>query len=93
MKRLLGVIGTAFLMSVLVVGTAFAGKTNGTGGGADNGTKNGTWHKNATQQCQDNYWLAYEGDYGAWAYDLNENGYVCVKWVDNDYFAVDDIAN
>ena len=92
MKRLLGIVGTALLMSVLVVGTAFAGKTNGNGGGADNGNKNGTWRMNETNTCQDKYSYEWAGYYDAWAYDLNGNGYVCVKSVDSDWFAVDDVA-
>ena len=92
MKKLLGSVGTALLLSIFVMSTAFAGKTNERGGGADNGHKNGTYHKEGTYLCQDSYELEWAGDFGAWAYDLNDNGYVCVKWVDNDYFAVDDNA-
>ena len=92
MKKLLGSLATGLLLAVLVVGTAFAGKTNERGGGADNGNKNGTWHKKWTYTCQDDYTLLWASSYGATGYDLNGNGYVCVKWVDDATFAVDDNA-
>jgi hypothetical protein len=80
----------------MLAGGALAGK----GQGAQNGNKNGTWHKNQTYTCQDGYSLTYVW---SWAYqydgglgaDLNGDAYVCYKYSGNNggYTFVDDIAN
>jgi hypothetical protein len=90
LKRLVLWLVSGLVASSLVVGVAFAGGSSG--GGADNGNKNGNWHKNDTYTCRDGYTLSQ--NFGAgWQYDLNADGYICYKDVDNDTFFVDDISH
>ena len=78
--------------SLGIASPAFAGKSGG--GGYYEGNKNGTYHKNDTQVCRDNYTLDYDYNWsGASAYDLNANDRICYKLASNGgYNFVDDIS-
>lgn len=91
MRRLVAFLFLVAALLVFVV-PAFGGGSNG--GGADNGTKNGTYNKKE-RGCPDGYSRYSTGSYGGYDYDLNGNGYVCVKFISNDnyYYFVDDISN
>ena len=87
MRRLLAPLLSSLMLLSLAGGAALA--SPGNGGGGDSGNKYGNWHKNDTIACPDGYELQYWGG----PYDLNENGYVCAKWVDDGYAIKDDISN
>jgi hypothetical protein len=76
-------------------GVAMAGHTGG--GGAASGKKSGTFHKNQTFSCNNDYSLygtgTFPGNLGS-AYDLNNNDEVCAQPVgDSGWNFTDDISN
>jgi hypothetical protein len=76
----------------LAAGAALAGGPNG--GGNDNGNKWGNDNKKDSRWCSDGYdrvldtYESYANDY-----DLNDDGWVCVKYTAaNEYFFTDNMS-
>ena len=88
-RRKVTTVAVASAMALaLAVGSAFAGTGNSSGGGADNGTKNGTYSKKVGT-CNAG-WTSYY--WPGSPYDINHDYWVCYQETNSDTNWVDNTA-